>query len=89
MNDVYLNLAKNIVGQAEIGNVNIIVFVKNGADKVKLINAIAYLQHTMHFEGFEKRGKLEIFGREINIIIKHKGAVNGMRYGDARIYSLN
>jgi len=89
MDNMYLTLAKNIIGQCEVGNVDVIVFVKNGDEKVKLTNTIAALQHTMHFEGFKRKGKLELFGKKINIIKAHKGAVNGYKYGNARIYSLS
>jgi len=89
MDNVYNRIAKNIVGQAQLGNVGIVVFVNNGAEKVKLVNAIAALQYTMGFEGHECKGKLEIFRTKITIIKMHKGAVNGYKYGDARIYSLN
>lgn len=90
MNDVYLRMAKNIIGQCEVGTVNSIVFVKNGAERFKLIDTIAALQHSMGFEGDKSgAGKLNLFGKTVNIIISKKGAVNGMKYGNDRIYSLD
>lgn len=89
MNDIYSRLAKNLIGQAEVGNVDIVVLVKNGSERYKLIDTIAYLQSKMKFEAFKKGvGQLEIFGKKINIIIAHKGSMNGMKFGNKQIYNL-
>ena len=85
---VFETMAKNIVGQCEVGNVNVLVFVGNGAQRQNLINAIAALQYSMKFEGFHKGGKFVIFGKTVNILNHKKGSVNGMKVKDARVYSL-
>lgn len=90
MDNVYLRLAKSIVGQAEVGTVNIIVFVKNGAERVNLIDAIAGLQYAMCFEGFARAGVLTLFGKRVNIIVNKNGkGINKMKFGNARVYNLD
>lgn len=86
---IYLRIAKNIIGQCNVGNVDCIVFVNNGSERLKLIDTIAALQYSMGFEGNVRAGVVTLFGKKVNIIVMKKGAVNGMKYGDARIYSLN
>lgn len=89
MDMVLINIAKSIIGQCEVGNVGIVVFVHNGADRAKLIDTIAYFQRPMKFEGFEHGGsKLTLFGKEILIVIAKKGAINNMKFGNRRIYNI-
>ena len=88
METVYLNLAKSIIGQCEVGNVDVVVVVSNGMERELLIDTIAALQHNMHFEGFKHGTTLTLFGRKVNIILNTKGAANRMKLNNKRVFAL-
>ena len=90
MNNIYLNLAKSIIGQCECGDVDVVVLVNTQFERAKLVDVIAYLQKPMKFEGFAKAGVLKLFGKKVNIVITKNNdrELRKMNFGNARIYNL-
>jgi len=88
MDQVYCNIAKSIIGQCEVGNVNCLVLVQNTGEAQKVIDAIAYLQYPMKFEGFKRGLTLTLFGKTVKFVVNKPGSLNKARLDNLRIYEL-